>query len=97
MSKKTIVLTIAGSDIQFAPTPELYGEYVGAMARGDMTDSAHNFVMQSAQGDEEKDEEGKPKENKKDDGKGDKDKPQQKNQLPQIILQLLLPLVKIYT
>ncbi|AYV22352.1 putative phage tail assembly chaperone [Vibrio mediterranei] len=54
MSKKTIVLTIAGSDIQFAPTPELYGEYVGAMARGDMTDSAHNFVMQSAQGDEEK-------------------------------------------
>ncbi|EGU39402.1 putative phage tail assembly chaperone [Vibrio scophthalmi] len=54
MSKKTIVLTIAGSDIQFAPTPELYGEYIGAMARGDMTDSAHNFVMQSAQGDEGK-------------------------------------------
>lgn len=51
---KAIVLTIAGTDITFIPTPELYGEYVGAIARGELTDSAHNFVMQSADGDDAK-------------------------------------------
>ncbi|PMN68415.1 putative phage tail assembly chaperone [Enterovibrio norvegicus] len=51
---KQIVLTIAGADITFSPTPELYGEYIGAMARGELTESAHNFVMQSAEGDEGK-------------------------------------------
>lgn len=45
---KQITLTVAGTDMSFTPTPELYGEYLGAMARGDLTDSAHNFVMQSA-------------------------------------------------
>ncbi|KLV07969.1 hypothetical protein C9I92_15070 [Photobacterium ganghwense] len=54
MSKKTIILTIAGTDISFDPTPELYGEYMGQMAQGDLVDAAHNFVMQSAS------EDGKP-------------------------------------
>ncbi|MBV1843354.1 putative phage tail assembly chaperone [Photobacterium ganghwense] len=54
MSKKTIILTIAGTDISFDPTPELYGEYMGQVAQGNMLDSAHNFVMQSAS------EDGKP-------------------------------------
>ncbi|EEY74006.1 putative phage tail assembly chaperone [Grimontia hollisae] len=52
---KAIVLTIAGTDITFTPTPELYGEYIGAMARGELTESAHNFVMQCADGDDAKD------------------------------------------
>lgn len=54
MSKKTIILTIAGTDISFAPTPELYSEYMGQVAQGNMVDAAHNFVMQSAS------EDGKP-------------------------------------
>lgn len=52
--KKTIELTVANKELAFQPTQELYGEYLGAMARGDFTESAHNFVMQSAIDDETK-------------------------------------------
>ncbi|PKF51107.1 putative phage tail assembly chaperone [Enterovibrio nigricans] len=52
---KAIVLAVAGTDITFTPSPELYGEYISAMARGELVDSAHNFVMQAAEGDEAKD------------------------------------------
>lgn len=52
--KKIIELNVANAELTFQPTQELYGEYLGCMARGDLTESAHNFLMQSAANDETK-------------------------------------------
>ncbi|MDD1792517.1 putative phage tail assembly chaperone [Enterovibrio sp. ZSDZ42] len=54
MSKKLIVVPMAGTELNFEPQREHYGEYIGAMARGDVVDSAYNFIMQSAADDETK-------------------------------------------
>ena len=51
---KPIVLTIAGTDISFTPTPEVYGEYLGAVARGDLADGSNNFAVQSSASEEDK-------------------------------------------
>ncbi|WP_330959065.1 putative phage tail assembly chaperone [Photobacterium sp. 53610] len=44
---KTITLTVAGTDVTFQPTPDLYAEYMGQIAQGNISDGAHNFIMQS--------------------------------------------------
>ncbi|KDM89696.1 putative phage tail assembly chaperone [Photobacterium galatheae] len=48
---KTITLTVAGTDVIFQPTPDLYAEYMGQVAQGNIADGAHNFIMQSASDD----------------------------------------------
>ncbi|AOY11845.1 hypothetical protein BGL48_11865 [Salinivibrio sp. SS3] len=48
MTQKKIVLTVSGTDTHFEPTPELYADYMGQVAQGNISDAAHNFVMQSA-------------------------------------------------
>lgn len=51
---KKITLTIEMQDITFNPTPEIYAEYIGGMARGDLFENSHNFVIQSSSCEEEK-------------------------------------------
>ncbi|WP_434357415.1 putative phage tail assembly chaperone [Parasalinivibrio latis] len=48
MSKKVFALTVGDSDLSFAPTPELYADYMGQVAQGNIADGSHNFVFQSA-------------------------------------------------
>lgn len=48
MKDKDITLTISNENLVFTPTPALYSEYLGAIARGDMSDASNNFVMQCA-------------------------------------------------
>ena len=48
MTKKEITLTVCNVDVSFLPDPEMYSDYLGAIARGCINDAAHNFVMTSA-------------------------------------------------
>ncbi|ENP8308523.1 hypothetical protein ACEH97_001869 [Vibrio alginolyticus] len=52
---KTIVLTI-GDDLElnFAPTEAEYSDYMGEVAKGEIVNSAHNFLMNTVT-DESKD------------------------------------------
>ena len=52
--KRKIELTIGMQDMTFNPTPELYAEYISSMARGDLCENSHNFVIQSSSCEEEK-------------------------------------------
>ncbi|EKO3922793.1 putative phage tail assembly chaperone [Vibrio metschnikovii] len=42
---KTIVLTIGNIDLSFTPTEADYGEYMTEVAKGDLVNASHNFVM----------------------------------------------------
>ncbi|CZF83211.1 putative phage tail assembly chaperone [Grimontia marina] len=54
MNEKGIELTVEGKDITFSPSPEIYGQYIGAVAQGDIADASHNFVMQSVNSEDSK-------------------------------------------
>lgn len=43
-----ITLTVAGTDLMFTPKADDYAAYVGGVAKGDLGDASHNFVMQCA-------------------------------------------------
>lgn len=46
--KKTIVLTIAGTDFSFSVTAQDHSDFIDAMARGgSVTAASHNFIMRS--------------------------------------------------
>jgi hypothetical protein len=44
MSKQTITLTIAGTDIRFEPTLVAYNSYINDLAMNDKVAPAHNYL-----------------------------------------------------
>lgn len=54
--KKTIVLTIAGTDFSFNVTAKDHSDFIDAMARGgSATAAAHNFAMRTIDGEQKDD------------------------------------------
>lgn len=54
--KKTIVLTIAGTDFSFNVTAKDHSDFIDAMARGgSVTAASHNFAMRTIDGDQKDD------------------------------------------
>ncbi|MGY3931180.1 phage protein [Aeromonas encheleia] len=44
MNKQTITLTIAGTDISFAPTLVAYNSYINGLSMSDKVAPAHNYL-----------------------------------------------------
>ncbi|WP_445946381.1 putative phage tail assembly chaperone [Shewanella sp.] len=54
--KKTIVLTIAGTDFSFNVTANDHGDYIDSVARGSsMTAASHNFLMRTIDSEQKED------------------------------------------
>lgn len=54
--KKTIVLTIAGTDFKFEVTAKDHGDFVDAVARGgSVTAASYNFAMRTIDGEQKDD------------------------------------------
>lgn len=54
--KKTIVLTIAGTDFSFNVTAKDHGDFVDAVARGgSVTAASYNFAMRTIDGEQKDD------------------------------------------
>ena len=54
--KKTIILTIAGTDFSFAVTAQDHNDFVDAAARsGSLTAAAHNFAMRAIESGQKED------------------------------------------
>lgn len=54
--KKTIVLTIAGTDFSFSVTAKDHSDFIDAMARGgSVTAASYNFAMRTIDGDQKDD------------------------------------------
>ncbi|GFM37731.1 putative phage tail assembly chaperone [Desulfovibrio psychrotolerans] len=47
-----IVLNIKGQNVTFAPTPEIYNDYINAMQANNKVAPSHNFVMRCAVADD---------------------------------------------